>query len=49
MSEVKKCKYCGTALKFGDMCGTCREKKKTVHRLWLICQEIKKATGQKVK
>ena len=45
---VKKCKYCnGKVYPGGDICPECCKKKKLVHKLWLICQDIKKKTGKK--
>ena len=45
MSKAKKCMYCGTGISRGDMCTNCREKKKLVHKIWLIGQELKKRDG----
>ncbi len=46
MSECKKCRYCEKPVRQerATVCANCHDKKEAVHRLWLICQEIKKAT-----
>ena len=50
MNEVKKCKHCGKPVRQegATICATCHDKKEAVHRLWLLCQKIKKITSQKV-
>ena len=47
MKEVKKCKYCGKPVRQerATICANCHIKKQAVHRLWLICQEIKRKAG----
>lgn len=45
-NETKKCRYCGKkAMPRSTICANCCKKKEAVHRLWLICQEIKKKAG----
>lgn len=45
-----KCKYCDNEVRQprATICAKCHNKKDSVHRLWLICQEIKRVTGKKV-
>ena len=45
-----KCKYCEKEYDehYGEMCPTCRSKEKSVHKLFLVCQEIKKSVGSAI-